>query len=199
MFLQKLGLRSAVAIIAFFIGCSVYSVYGYLQAALFSPAVAAAPTTPAGIDNAANAVAAENSIEDLSLLDNAQADRAWDPTGDYYIFDEKLLKGFHDVDFLEIATNVYAESGDSYTSTSIPPTGSLHAKRNYRFRTISLSKDFFTFETEVKRGVSYRFVGKIGGMEIEPTDRPLIEGQLTKVDHGVTSTMEAKFYIEVGC
>ena len=69
------------------------------------------------------------------------------------------------------------------------PGVQLNNGTNYRFKTLSVKRDNFTFTTTTLRGVSYSFAGKFlkGGVYasgILDEDTPVLEGTLTKFRDG---------------
>ena len=72
----------------------------------------------------------------------------------------------------------------------IPPTGlQTNDGKTYRFKTLTVKRDNFTFTTIVLRGVSYSFAGKFlkGGVYAAgdlDSETPVLEGTLTKFRDG---------------
>jgi hypothetical protein len=104
----------------------------------------------------------------------------FDPEGDFGVY-RKPPKGFGELGtillyrgrrgFLNPRTALYTRSGVSY-----------------RFRTVTATRDNFTFNTTAVRGVSYSFTGKFlrGGSFVssESGNSPVIEGQISKFRNG---------------
>ena len=69
------------------------------------------------------------------------------------------------------------------------PGVQLNNGTTYRFKTLSVKRDNFTFTTMTLRGISYSFAGKFlkGGVYasgILDEDTPVLEGTLTKFRDG---------------
>ncbi len=173
MRIQKYVLQFTAATVTFLIGWSAYTGYSYVGSLLFP----ASAETPA---------AASTAFADNALMTAEFTGESLDETpeliisGEYYIFDETLPKGFHDFDYIEIVTHEYITT-DLWVP--IPPKGSLQTKRNYRFAAVSVSPDFVTFETESIKGVQYRFTGKYHPYQDEK-EGDTISGRLMKLGNG---------------
>jgi hypothetical protein len=125
---------------------------------------------------------ASSTFESLYNYDN------WNVSGEYYLMDEALMKGFPDFDYFEI--EVRDEGG-----LPMPTQGAVHGKREHKFKSVSLSGDRLGFETEAIRGVSYRFSGTIGLDTADPTSDRVLRGNFTKLQNGKTvGWMYATFY-----
>lgn len=148
-----------------------------------------------------------NVIKDVDGAETAGADYGseFNLSGIYYMSGEILPKGFEDFQYLDIETHKYDPMADLKKTVNpwepIPPRGTFQTKRVFKLRTISISPVHISFETEKKSGISYRFVGQLGGSSeaSEGHISPDIFGKLLKLKNGnVIATIEAEFYVG-GC
>ena len=134
--------------------------------------------------------------------ENAQT--PFNPTDAYYAVD-KLPKGFRDFEELSIATVDYSTANEKndYRPEPIPPQGSLVMKRVYNFKTIAVSPEFLSFETETEKGVKYRFAGRFVEEEAKLEDYSetvVIKGRLTKYRDGrKVGNAELRLAVLHGC
>lgn len=128
--------------------------------------------------------------------------------GDYYLIGEP--KGFKDFDVLSIATQNYenATEANHYQGVPMPPEGFVLTSKQFDFKRIAVGGRQIAFETEAKKGISYKFVGEfIDGEEIkvktaegeEYTGYAVLKGRLIKMRDGKKiAETEARFG-ESGC
>jgi len=113
----------------------------------------------------------------------------FDPDGSFW-----LLDGQQPTEFSEFgAINLNAKK-----LRRLPPAGlQLVDGTNYRFKTLTVKRNNFTFTTVTRRGVYYSFSGRFlkGGVfaTTELNDEsPILEGTLTKYDGARKKLAEAK-------
>ena len=105
---------------------------------------------------------------------------------------------------LNSLSHEYLKGNDlRYFAKPIVPTGSLHAGKDFQFKSITISDREITFETRAINGISYKFVGHFpkspkfeycDGCEILPD----LKGKLTKLKNGnVVAETNADFYTAV--
>ena len=116
------------------------------------------------------------------------AQTPFNPTDAYYAVD-KLPKGFRDFEELSLATVDYSTANEKndYRPTPIPPKGTLLMKKNFAFKTVAVSPEFLSFETETVKGVKYRFAGRFVNEEVESeeySETVVIKGRLMKYRDG---------------
>ena len=119
----------------------------------------------------------------VSLTSVAFAQRGrFDPDGSFWLQDGTTAP----TEFSDFsAINLNAKR-----SRRLPSPGvQLNNGTTYRFKTLSVKRDNFTFTTMTLRGVSYSFAGKFlkGGVYasgILDEDTPVLEGTLTKFRDG---------------
>jgi hypothetical protein len=113
----------------------------------------------------------------LSSVEGGQ--QRFNPDGSFWIIAD-APKGFEDFGGINL---------NSHHNRRLPSSGiNLTNGALIRFRTISIAREKFTFTTRVRRGISYRFLGRFlkGGTffsEISD-DEPVLEGTLTKLLNG---------------
>jgi hypothetical protein len=166
MIATKYIFRIAVAAAAFLIGHSAYAGASYALS-FFGPGEAEC--------NAAM----EPAYEPLDLyppdIDQGTTGRIF--SGEFYLFDEALTKGFPDLDHLSIETT---DDEGNY----IAPRGAVYTRREHKFISISASGDHLAFETESIRGVSYRFNGTFGVDAQDYESGWALRGHFTKLQNG---------------
>jgi hypothetical protein len=131
--------------------------------------------------------------------------REFDAAGDYYIIGD-LPKGFKDFDGLSIETKNYekASAENDYVGMPIPPEGYVSTKKKFKFARINIADKQISFETEAKKGISYKFVGKfIDEEEITVGEYPeyiVLKGRLVKMRDGKKiAESEVKIGTVMGC
>jgi len=143
---------------------------------------------------------------------NAQTEQAETPEpdygnfGDYYVI-EDLPKGFRDFEHVEIMDRTYEGVDDKKYpyGKPIPPEGSVHTTtREYKFTRVSISRTNFAFETEAKKGVSYKFSGEFvddsdPSKEINSELYIKFRGRLTKMRDGKKVSSRDVNFVPGGC
>jgi len=103
----------------------------------------------------------------------------FDPDGSFWIHG-KPSADFSDFDSINL---------NAKRLRHLNPPGLLMRTTNYRFKTLNVKRDNFTFTTMVVQGVSYSFVGKFlkggvyGAGDLDD-ETPVLEGTLTKFREG---------------
>lgn len=103
----------------------------------------------------------------------------FDPDGSFWI-DGAPPAEFSDFDSINL---------NAKRSRLLNPPGLLIETTNYRFKTLNVKRENFTFTTVVIRGVSYSFAGRFlkGGVYAAgdfDSETPVLEGKLTKFRGG---------------
>lgn len=157
---------------------------------------------PRGINLAENFIInetpANTETEDKSAYE-------FDAEGEYYLIGD-LPEGFKDFDTLGIETRNYenvSEEND-WKGVPIPPEGFVLTKKKFKFVRINIANREISFETESKKGISYKFTGKfIDAEEIKFDDYSeyiVLKGRLTKLRDGKKiAESEVKFAESHGC
>jgi hypothetical protein len=142
--------------------------------------------------------------------DKEEAKPEFSPDGDYYIIGA-LPKGFRDVEFLNIATKNYdnASEENNYEGVPIPPEGHILTEKKFDFDSINIDGKKISFETETKKGISYKFVGEfIEEEEIrskaadgdEYSEYAVLKGRLVKMRDGKKiAEIKVKLAESIGC
>jgi hypothetical protein len=118
--------------------------------------------------------------------------------GDYYI-DGEQPKEFKDFERFEILDRTYEGVDDEKYpyGKPIPPEGSVHTTtRKYKFTRVSISRTNFAFETEAKKGISYKFSGEFVD---EDEMRAMFRGRLTKMRDGKKISSRDFDFFAGGC
>lgn len=186
-------LRLAVAFTAFVFGIASFSVGRYFQSAFLTKEQKVESVEPVKTEEI---IYPQHIIEQANTPAFEQTDAAADPeenteyefdvTGDYYIIGD-LPKGFEDFGEMSITTTDYenvSEEND-YKGTPIPPEGFVFMKKKYNFARINIANKRIAFQTETKKGISYKFIGKfIDDQNYSDEDYTDLEGRLTKMRDG---------------
>lgn len=128
----------------------------------------------------------------------------FDPTGSYSLDNEKVPKAFADINFIEITTREYKVENGKYSNIPVVPSGSIFTTRSIKFKKIAVSNREIAFETEIDKGISYKFVGQFSSLSevvaCEACEYPAdLQGRLTKIRNGkVVAELSANFYMD-GC
>jgi hypothetical protein len=209
-------LSFAVALVTFVFGVAVAGGFYWLQSffqtpqgsiASFSADEIIAPLPVAGIMTVNSAIEEQKKIvtpETVSETETVE-EPEFDASGEYYAEEGKLPKGFRDFEYLEITARDYTAQSDEFVyGVPIPPKGSIHTKKNYKFTRISIGAKQIAFETEKIDGVSYRFTGKFPENELceynGEGQLPNLKGRLVKIKDGKKiAETDAEFYISCGC
>jgi hypothetical protein len=107
----------------------------------------------------------------------------FDPDGEFPLYG-KAPKGLEEVSTIPMwgrgRHNFMNKDSGVYTTAGVI----------YRFRTVSVAQQKFTFSTVARRGTSYSFTGRFlrGGvfaeLDSEIWDQPILEGTMTKLKNG---------------
>jgi hypothetical protein len=205
MKMKKYLLSSGVMILCFGVGCVYYAQYEYLST-MFGPAPDVVVDTPAVSYTEPDAVVwmpEQTSVladPGITSSDEPAVDDWWKDyfTGEYYLAEEKLPKGFRDLEYLELTTHVYVENSETPWQP-VPAKGMLKMGRSYDLMRLSITRSFLTFETETIKGVSYRFSGTVA-IPGDDVDEVRFKGKLMKLKNGrTTDTIDAEFLAVHGC
>ena len=192
--------------------CGVGSInFGQYLNSIFQPekdtaAAAAAAVCPA-TEQQTLFVPAGALLPPPAIADSEQsAPSEFDASGDYYIAGERP-KGFKDFDGLSVLTVDYETQLEEYPYyAAIPPEGfAQSASGKHKFARISVGgiAKQLAFETEAKKGVSYKFVGKfLDEMKYDEAANAniLIEGRLTKMRNGKkVAESEVRLAVDESC
>jgi hypothetical protein len=127
-----------------------------------------------------------------------------------------LPKEFKDYISLDITTRSYEDvaAENRYVGDPIPPEGSLSTSEKsskdvtFDFKRINIADKQIAFETETKKGVSYKFVGEFINEEkieyktakgYEQTQYAVLKGRLTKWRDGKKIADIEAYFSEGGC
>jgi hypothetical protein len=146
---------------------------------------------------------------DETVADDAeQPTPEFSPDGDYYIIGD-LPKGFKDFDLLTITTYGNASSENGSEGVPFPPEGHVWTKKKFDFDEIDINGKQISFETETKKGVSYKFAGRfIDEEEIihktangdEYPEYVVLKGRLVKMRDGKKiAESKVKMGVFLGC
>ncbi len=208
----------AVAVLTFVFGINIFSVGRYFQSflsagvqktELVEPAKVGQLTVDDIIYPPRKIEQAETSITSMmEKTDDSEKESEYefDGEGDYYIIGD-LPKGFKDLDSLSITTNDYEKGTpeNDYNDTAIPPEGSIFTKKEFKFVRINIASKQIAFVTEIKKGISYEFIGVFVKEEIkhttdygyEFTESVDLKGRLKKLRDG-KKVAESKVRFELG-
>lgn len=113
------------------------------------------------------------------------AQKRFDPEGEFNPLGN-APKGLEEVGNIDLFRSGRGRPFTSHTHSGVVTTRGVV----YRFKTISVSQNNFTFTTRARQGTSYSFAGRFlkGGvyaeMDSEAWNQPLLEGTLTKLKNG---------------
>ena len=183
--------RLGVGVTAFVFGISVFNVGRYFQPVfsakeqkIESPATAGIEPViieeitypPQNIEQTKIPV-----VEQTNNSDETEPEaEIWefDGNGSFYITDD-LPEGFKDFETINITTRDFGVESEDYPyGIPIPPEGYIRTSKKYKFTQIGIANRQIAFETEEKKDISYKFVGKL--IEVDYS----IEGRLTKMRYG---------------
>lgn len=191
----------AVAFIAFIFGISIVSSERYFQSFFSAKTEKTELVEPAKIEeiNLNKIIFPPRKVEQTEISGTPMMDKkddseketesVFDAEGGYYIIG-KLPKGFKDFESLSITTKDYrkASAENDWEGIPIPPEGSVFMKKEFKFVRLNIADKQISFETESKKGISYKFVGKfIAEEEIKIGEYPeyaVLEGSLIKMRDG---------------
>ena len=214
-------LRFAIGLTAFIFGISIFSVGQYFQSVFQTKEQKAESVAPFKVEQVKieELIYPPRDVEEVKTPVTEQAaanieseektEYEFDGGGDYYIIGD-LPKGFKDFDTLSITTKDYENMSEenNWQGVSIPPQGSIFTKTEFKFIRINIANKQIAFETELKKGVRYQFVGNfIAEEEInyqskygyEVTKYAVLNGHLIKMRGGKkVAESEVKFALG-GC
>jgi hypothetical protein len=199
--------RLAVGLTAFIAGVGLFSAAQYFESVFQTQnqeAVAVKPVISQEIVLAPLVaeppVTAEQSTNDPEAAptddwkESAVANEEFDVTGDYYIYNTEskpnnLPKAFEDFNEISIITTDYAQTSEenNYQGAPIPPEGSVFTKKEYKFVRINIANRQIAFQTETKKGISYKFIGKFPDYQNPSVNGEYygdLEGRLIKMRDG---------------
>jgi hypothetical protein len=131
---------------------------------------------------------------------NENVEYTFDAAGDYQLVDA-APKNFKDFESIVISTTDYtgASEENAYQGTPIPPEGALWTTREYKFTRINIANKQIAFETEARKKVSYKFVGKfVDNVQNEEGEYADLEGRLVKMRNG-KKIAESRLRLVVSC
>ena len=212
MKIRKLTLCAAVAILTFTFGYGVFA--GVRFALSFVPMPAAKEEVADHAVNEAEPILLPDKVAQAEPVfvgpsndreTNAEEDSApeFDPTGEYYLDEEKVPKVFSDISYLEIQTREYdTDAKGNYVTSPIAPKGSIQTKKMLKFTRIAIGGKEIAFQTDTVGGVSYKFTGRFRSDDYceADGDKPDLKGRLIKIKDGKwAAEMKAEFYMMCGC
>ena len=175
MRLKVYFLRIALATVTFVFGVGLFSAGQYLKSFF--------ETKP---PEAAVAVDKQEVVQVVPVTDKtAQTEEI--PEEDYgnggiYEVIDDLPDEFADFSSIEIIDRDFETVGKEYPyGKPIPPEGFLETKQTYKLRRISVSRQKLSFETETKKGISYKFAGEFTD---DHETSAILKGRLTKMRDG---------------
>lgn len=123
--------------------------------------------------------------------------------GTYYADEFKLPRQFKDVDSFTFEMYDYNKQlEDGSYGVPIPPRGAITVgKTTYKFTRVSIAKGMISFQTEERKGVSYRFTGQFNNFDYCETEeeQPDVVGRMIKlVNDKWAAEAEMSFFSE-GC
>lgn len=194
--------RVIIGITALFIGVSFYFIWQKVSAQsvsaipdLVKPVASASPIfVPLPINEKTDSISEENTPDEETSYE-------FYPDGEYYPLNEQL-KGFKDIEFLEIEANDWSNYGESenYQTKPIVPKAALHTKIEYKIAKISINNRIISFETEKIKGVNYIFVGQYPKEgELENDEWVDLKGVLTKIKNGKVVAKSEIGFVVSGC
>lgn len=176
--------RLAIAFTAFVCGISFYSLGQHFQSAPVTEEQKAESvgfakieeiTYPPDVIEQANAPVLEQT--DVAAASEEDTGCEYDGYGYYYVVGD-LPGGFKDFYGVTLITRDFkTKLEDCPLGIPIPPEGSLHTERKYKFTQINMGNKQIAFETETIKGTSYKFIGKGKFMGA-------FEGRLIKMHNG---------------
>ncbi len=208
MKIKKYVFPLAVGILTFALGVSVYtgariatsllSSIVWNEEVVVQAVVGDAPAAAPQIDAKAPEPIVVGIEESNPEVSQVEPEYEFDGTGEYWLIDDSLPKGFEDLEGLEIVMRDYdVDANDHPSGIPIPPKGSLQTKETFNFKRIAIGAKEITFQTEEVNGISYKFTGRFLDEEhIEGDEFPSdLAGRLIKFKNGVwIASMHAKFY-----
>ena len=128
-------------------------------------------------------------IEESPAPDSEEnTENEFDASGDYFNISDTKRKGLKELWEITIKTSddVISEEND-YKGNPIAPEGFVftRARKEFKFTRINIGNKQITFQTETKKGINYKFVGKFLDEEkSNKLDFADIEGRLITMQNG---------------
>ncbi len=124
------------------------------------------------------------------------------PDGEFYP-DGVLSEEFSDFNSFSIEANNWenASEENNYQPEAIVPKGFLLTNKKFEFEKINIGNRLVSFETEIKNGISYKFIGEYPNNEnLNPEDEWVeLKGTLTKYKNGKKSISQKMTFYVPGC
>jgi hypothetical protein len=122
-------------------------------------------------------------IEETSVSDSEEnTEEEFDASGDYWNISDTKKKGLKELWEISILTTDDTLTDDNeYKGNPIAPEGFVYtrARQEFKFTRINIGNKQITFQTETKKGISYKFVGKfLDEQNYNKEDFADIEGRL---------------------
>jgi hypothetical protein len=203
-------LRMAVGAAAFFFGIGIFGAILSLSSLYNTakPKIAATKTEkPVGTGTAdATKPAADFARQIEPPAESVVSTNSeFDASGEYLSIDE-LPKEFKDFAVLNITARDYENTTDEFPNgIPIPPEGFVYTTRKHKFTRISLGDRQLAFETEAKKGISYKFSGAFLESDKWERDEELnsyvvLKGTLTKMRDGKKiAKIKIRFTFDESC
>jgi len=179
MSIKSYAFRQTITALAFLIGFSAYRGLQKLERFSLSGSLSSGAATVKRLVPFQN----EEKLDGSNVEGGNTA--SYNFTGTYYLSEENFPSEFIDFGHLELGT----------------PAGTLYTDQAYTIRTMASDRDSLVFETEVNRGISYRFVGRVrrsGDRDRSSHESRVgdIIGKLEKLKNGeAIATLETTFYL----
>lgn len=205
-------LRVAAAVAAFVFGISIFGVGQYFQSVFQTKEQKTELVMPVKVEPVRieeliypprNIEVAKTPVSEQTVADTESEEKTFcqfDAGGNYSIIGD-LPKGFEDFDTLSIVTRDYETEPEDVDGIPIPPNGYVFTSKEFKFTRINIAGKQITFETQTKKGISYRFAGKFVDepkATDEETDYPELVGRLIKMRDG-KKIAESKVSFGVMC
>ncbi len=184
--------RFAVAFTAFIFGISFLYVGQYFQS-VFSPQ----GQKISEIVKIENHTFPQHIIEQLhnSVIEDTPApdseentENEFDASGDYFNISDKKVKRPEELwEITILATDDILSDENEYKGNPIAPEGFVYtrARKEFNFTRINIGNKQITFQTETKKGISYKFVGRfLDEQNYNKEDFADIEGSLITIRNG---------------
>jgi hypothetical protein len=209
--------RLAAVVTAFILGVGFFNAARYAQAFFRASEIDAVEATvkretlffPPRVEPSQLIEARLSAPPEPVADDKEETQPEFSPDGDYYILGD-VPKGFKDVEYLNVTTtSERAAPENNYEIVSVPPEGYLWNEKKFDFDSINVSGKRISFETEAKKGVSYKFVGEFIDEEKIPRksdngeeyfEYAVLKGRLIKMRDGKKiAESKVKLGIVEGC
>ena len=192
MSLKNILLRFAAILTAFILGVGFFNVAQYLQSFFRTPEIGAAQSVikpeAARVEPAARVALMAFDGAGIFAGSEENTEAEFDAGDDYYII-EDLPREFKDFERLSITTKDYENTSkeNDYQGIPIPPQGYVLTEKQFKLVRINIANRQIAFETEAKKGISYRFAGQLidekGTIGVS-TSYSVLEGRLVKMRDG---------------